>query len=491
MKNKYLLLTAIIAVCLTGCTDYLDIKPKGKDVAEKIEHFDGMLNSTNMINLSYSVINEGSMTLLQANSYYFILSDEVDITAESVKEMNVLEERAYKWMRDIYTSEYYCAEWGSPYNQNYTLNVIINNVMNAIDGTQEQKKALFAEASVRRAFNYLFLAQLFAKPYNSATAASDLAVPIVNEANTTIREFQRATIQQVYDFVIQEMEDNCKYLPVETTFNLRMSRAAGYTLLGKTYFYKGDYQKALENLNIAFAAMKQSSQSVVGLFDYNVKMKEWGFNPEQPWAFAMANYPYPNRANYKESLYTIQASIPGSFYFYKPSTFVKDEYIAKYGPSDLRRNFFAKKSYTGIDEYPKYRKIQQTAINTCASVPDLYLMLAECEARVGSADKANEYLLELRKNRMPAADAPVPATVATKDDLVKFVIDERLREFMLSGYRWFDIRRLWNDPLFQYLKAGYTHSDGNGGIISLPEDRLVMAIPEKVMVLNTNWENNK
>lgn len=491
MKNKYLLLTAIVAIGLTGCKDYLDIKPKGKDVAEKIEHFDGLFNTTGMVNLSYSVVNEGNTTLLQSNTYYSVMSDEIDVTAECVREMDVLQEKAYRWERDIFTSEYDCAEWGSPYNQNYTLNVIINNVMKAVDGTPEQKQALFAEASVRRAFNYLLLAQFFAKPYNSATAATDLAVPLANEANTTITKFERATVQQLYDFVIKEMEDNCKYLPAETTFNLRMSKAAGYTLLGRAYLYKGDYPKALENLNIAFEALKGSSADVVGLFDYNVKMQEWGFNPAKPWAFAMASYPYPNRAAYKESMYTLQSSIPGSFYFYKPSTFVKDEYIAKYGVSDLRRNFFAKKSYTGIEEYPKYRKIQQTAINVCASVPDLYLMLAECEARVGSADKAKGYLLELRKNRMPAADAPVPATVSTKDDLVKFVIDERLREFMQSGYRWFDMRRLWNDPLFQYLKAGYTHSDGNGGTISLSEDRLVMAIPEKVMILNTNWENNK
>lgn len=491
MKYRYLLLIAIFANGLMGCTDYLNIKPKGKDVPEKIEHFDGMLNSTNMVNLSYSVINEGSMTLLQPETYFSIMSDEIDITSESAKQLGVLEERAYNWEREMFTSEYHCAEWGSFYSQNYTLNVIINNVMDAIDGTTERKRSIFAEASVRRAFNYLMLAQFFAKPYNSATAKTDLAIPFANEANTTAKEFNRATVEEVYDFVIKEMEDNCKYLPVETTFNLRMSKASGYTLLGRAYLYKGDYEKALENLDIAFSAMKSSSSDIVGLFDYNVKMKEWGFNPAAPWAFALASYPYPNRANYKESMYTLQASVPGLFYFYNPSTFVKDEYINKYGTTDLRRNFFAKKSYTGIDEYPKYRKIQQTTVNMASSVPDLYLMLAECEARAGSADKAKSYLLELRKNRMPVADAPVPALIASKDDLIKFVIDERLREFMQTGYRWFDMRRLWNDPLFQYLKAGYTHSNGNGGTISLPEDRLVMAIPEKVMVLNTNWENNK
>ena len=61
---------------------------------------------------------------------------------------------------------------------------------------------------------------------------------------------------------------------------------------------------------------------------------------------------------------------------------------------------------------------------------------------------------------------------------------------MMSGMRWFDIRRLWNDPLFQEDKQNYTHTDGQN-IYTLTEDRLVFRIPPKVLSFSTDWENNK
>ena len=52
------------------------------------------------------------------------------------------------------------------------------------------------------------------------------------------------------------------------------------------------------------------------------------------------------------------------------------------------------------------------------------------------------------------------------------------------------MRRLWNDPLFQDLKSGYTHTDGVNNY-TLTEDRLVYQIPPKVLVFNENWLDNK
>ena len=114
-------------------------------------------------------------------------------------------------------------------------------------------------------------------------------------------------------------------------------------------------------------------------------------------------------------------------------------------------------------------------------------MLAECEARAGDLSKAKSLLEQLRQNRMPAASAAV--TVSDKDGLIRLAITERRREFMHMGFRWFDMRRLWNDPLFQDHKADYFKTDGTS-TYQLTEQRLVYKIPPKILSFNPGWTDN-
>lgn len=92
---------------------------------------------------------------------------------------------------------------------------------------------------------------------------------------------------------------------------------------------------------------------------------------------------------------------------------------------------------------------------------------------------------------MPATDATV--NISDRNEMIRFVIDERQREFALSGYRWFDIRRLSVDPLF----AGktYTHViyDINGLALetyTLTPDRMTLRFPLKLMAQNPSMLNN-
>ena len=68
-------------------------------------------------------------------------------------------------------------------------------------------------------------------------------------------------------------------------------------------------------------------------------------------------------------------------------------------------------------------------------------------------------------------------------------VEERMREFIGFGNSWFDMRRLWNDPDFQYMKAWYTHTDGTTEY-TLSADRLVMEIPPVILSWHPEYANN-
>ncbi len=491
MKNKNILAVLLLAVfATTGCSDFLDLKPKGKDVPEKIVHYNGLFNNMILINLGYYRLNNtGTTSMLEPNLYHPYMSDEVTADATAFNNMAVTPRLAYTWQDNIFVDDAYSAEFGAPYQQIYFYNVIIDGVMEAIDGTVLEKKKLLAEARVMRAYMHFMLAQWFAKPYNEATAATDLCVPIATIASTTETYPERATVKQVYDFVIKELEEACPDLEEVTKSRVRTYQPAGYMYLGKTYFYMGKYDKAIEAFQKAETAIAKS-QIQIGLFDYNVKISQWGYLPFMPNMWT-SGYPMPFDANNTEVLQCKQFYMMSTMFAMAPTIYVKDEFMNLYDPADHRKKFFANKNFTGMIQYPHYRKqYVRSNVNEGVEMPDFYLMYAECLAREGRETEARDMINLLRVNRLPAANAPIPATVVTKDDLIRFIVEERLREYMGTGHRWFDMRRLWNDPLFQDLKVNYTHSDGTN-TYTLSEKRLVYKIPPRVLNYNTSWIDNE
>ncbi|MBR1464343.1 MAG: RagB/SusD family nutrient uptake outer membrane protein [Prevotella sp.] len=116
------------------------------------------------------------------------------------------------------------------------------------------------------------------------------------------------------------------------------------------------------------------------------------------------------------------------------------------------------------------------------------MSLAECEARVGNESNARSVLTELRSYRVLTGHESIPETVHSKDDLIKFCVDEQDREFMADIISFYNVRRLWNDPLFQYRKP-YTHTDGTN-TYTMNEENLYLRLPESVLKWNDQWRND-
>ena len=76
-------------------------------------------------------------------------------------------------------------------------------------------------------------------------------------------------------------------------------------------------------------------------------------------------------------------------------------------------------------------------------------MLAECEARAGSESEAKRILKEFRSYRLLDGYEDVPASVKTKEELIRFCAEEQTREFVGTGYRFYNVRRLWNALCFR------------------------------------------
>jgi hypothetical protein len=123
------------------------------------------------------------------------------------------------------------------------------------------------------------------------------------------------------------------------------------------------------------------------------------------------------------------------------------------------------------------------------SVPETILIKAECEARGNDAAAAIATLNTLRKKRFTPADyTDLPVTDAA--DALKQVINERRRELMGRGARWFDQRRLQQDPGGNFVSAVTRTFKGITYTLPLGSNLYVYPIGDKYIQFNPEIEQN-
>ena len=134
--------------------------------------------------------------------------------------------------------------WMNAYNINNQANIVLENLNVITDA--DQKTIAEGEAKFLRGLVYFDLARLFAKPYISGSANSQLAVPIVLDAvldPTKITYPTRNTLDEVYALVISDLTDAYTMLPESN--DIYATKYAAAALLARVYLQKGDYVNIL------------------------------------------------------------------------------------------------------------------------------------------------------------------------------------------------------------------------------------------------------
>lgn len=477
---KYSLLPVLISAALSCKKDFLEIAPKGKLIAQTVNDYDLLLNNA-------------SLSSIGSDAQLF-MGDEVAAFSNYFNSSELRVQRLFKWADTIYQPNENAPELNTPLLNLYTYNKIIREVMNATSNTTqgitEKKKSIQAEALAGRAWTNFLLINYYGKPYAKASAATDPGFPIITAADIDENKFTRASVQQMYDFIIKDLTDALPFLPEKTTSRIRMSKAAAEALLGKVYVFMSRYQDALPLFNAAIADAAASPLNI-RLYDYNVTLSPGGsffpitlFGPTSPVVF-----------NNEENLYSKTFT---NFRGYVSNDIILTPDASElYGSSDLRLLFYSRTPFPAGANLPNgmlRRANGSTASCFGMLLPDIYLLRAECKARLNDLPGATADVKILREKRMPVSDADVPANISgDKNALLNFIMEERIREFAVAGFRWFDMRRLSVDPLFSnaiYKHAVYAPDGTIVASYTLKPERLTLKFPQKLMDQNPGMENN-
>lgn len=443
---------------LTGCNDFLDIKPKGEKIPTTVSDYETLLN--------YESVQKVSDTYPAYLTDDVFLPDVAEGTATpGLNSVDQSIRNLYLFKKEVFGDAQDDGFWFASYNRIYYYNTVIDNIMNADGSDEQQKLSIRAEALISRALEYLYLVNGYAKYYDVRTAESDPGVPLILDEDISKKNLVRASVKDVYAQIQSDLQTALPNLPMQAKGNaFRASKAAGYGVLAKMYLYMGNYTEALKAAN----AVLEMNNSLLDLKKYAV------VKPQS----SIGRTNVPQDIDNPENIYIKFAPY---VYGLSSKVFGSDELISLFSEDDMRLQVYFTKNFRNIPT-DKYVWAPYLRANLAVSSPEIYLIAAECEAREGSIERAIALINKLRDNRIKN-NTDIVAT--DRNDALQKVLEERRRELAMSGMvRYIDLKRLNQES--QFAKT-VTHVTGEGTFRLEPNSPLyVLPIPAKVMRFNKN-----
>lgn len=461
MKSlKLICFLAVLILGLTGCKKYLDIVPKGKIIPQTTNDYRLLLDQISPNGKSNGFVNSFSNDVL--------MGDDLEVNAFSSSFYKAAEQNVLTFAEHIYQDFESDPDWEALYNQIYVTNLVIDQVMSSTQGTDTEKNQLLAEAKVQRAYAYFTLVNLYARQYNPSTAGTDPGVPLRKGLDFE-EKLPRATVQGVYDYILNDLKQAAGHLPAAPQLNLnhRPVDAAAYALLARTCLFMNNIPAALDYANT-------SLQRYSSLTDYNSLPSSQVFPGGIQEPIGLQN---------KEVLMLKAPVSPTSFFYGNAGL------LALYDQqNDLRfRAKFASDQAFGLNYGYICTEWSGKTPAKGPSTAEVLLIRAECYARTGKVSEAMGDLNTLRTSRYKTGSNS-SLTTSSAAQALTWVKEERRRELAFCGFRWFDIKRynaLDNDQIT------VTHLiNGTNYTLSPSSPRAVLPIGRKYIDLNPEIQQN-
>jgi hypothetical protein len=235
--NKYIALLSAVLVLASGCRDILEEEPRSTLTPDLFETAQGL---------------EGGLTAAYAYlRYYYGTEGGHNLTVYGTDEFtngNQTTDPPLNTYRALTPAN---GEVTTPWNRAYpainTLNGVIELAPQVADLTEEQRQNIIGEAKYLRAQWYFILAETF------GGVTLDLGSGPLAFNRTPSTNFERASLAETYEAIVQDLEDAVDLLPMAPRDPGRAWKATAYHLLAKAYLSRGwsdaaqgsDFQNAL------------------------------------------------------------------------------------------------------------------------------------------------------------------------------------------------------------------------------------------------------
>jgi starch-binding outer membrane protein, SusD/RagB family len=457
----------LLTLLAAGCGNYLEENPDNR--------------------VELNTLKKAAQLLTNAYSgagYTFTewMSDDVSFTTGTVKlpEHN----QSYNW--EIVTTDNQDTPtnfWTATYDAIAHSNEVLA-VIESLPGDRDERRAVEGEALLTRAYGHFMLVNLFAKHYDPETASTDLGIPYVLEPETVfLKQYNRNTVEEVYDFIEEDLKRGLHLVDGSFYANsgkYHFTRDAALAFASRFYLFKGDYDNCIE-----YSTQMLGNNPSVFVKDIEGLLAQTA-NPDE---FISA---YTSPTDQSNLLLVRQVTnFPVNVGYWPSPTLVRSLYNSNpWSEDDVRTS----------NEYPIYVRgtgwalakyeflFERTSLTSNVGLyytimpvfrgEEVLLNRAESflyKNNVSAALDDLQTLVDLRYSGTPSVNvADLKSYFQTSNDqtaTLLYILEERQKEFMHEGLRWFDIRR---------YGISVTHFDQGGLPMTLEADdpRKVLQIPQ-------------
>lgn len=417
------ILAAILLVAFSSCKKFIDVPPTGQKIPTTFADYEAFMR------------NEYDNHTTNVNNANLLLNDRFETMANL--NYSPLAAVNYNWDENTNRIALNNADETTYYSSYLTIsnsNLLIENVPNATEGTEAQKAELIGQAKILRSIAYYTLANYYADPYEASNAATKRSVPLITSANIDAPHKQ-VSIQEIYDFMLQGIEEAIPVLKPTSATVLHPNLGSAHALKARIYLTMGRYEDALKAAN---EALKYNDE----LFDWTEYYAQYKSRIE---AVNDDNEPVynlnasPMGFNYTETYYFRHgiSSNPGREHA------IRTDRATRFETGDAAFASRWRLRTVGADTY--YYSITNGFFNHGGlTTTEVYLIKAECQARLNNVPAAMTTLNTVRSKRIFAAQY-TPLTANSTVDAVQLIQRTKSNALIFGIVPFADRRRLNKD----------------------------------------------
>lgn len=483
MKNIKIIIVLVSILSITACDDYLDLKPISEETSAN-----GYENASQI-----EAALVGAYESFQSTEYYvwdnilfsdvrgdnaYAGGDNPEIFSIDKLQITPTNSRLFK-------------NWSNLYNAIAKANLVLDKVDGVTDPTfsETRRNQIKGEAYFLRAYHYFTLVKLW--------GGVPLVTKYINSADPEVVNIPKASVDEVYAFIINDLETAASLLPdsygSDATINkARATAGAANALVAKAYAQKPNpnYQKVLDHIVLVeSSAANYTLINYANLFDSN--------NYNNAESIIEVQYSGGNEGNYGPQL-LLPPSISGDSWrkFVTPS---KNLIAAFDEQSDnVRKNAsILFENVQWVDEY--------WGNNIGSSIPfsykwkiaggfassnrqyilrygDMVLLKAEALNELNQLEPAATQVNRIRTRvNLPNLTA---TQKSSKEVLRETILKERRLELFQEGHRWDDLARFNQLVTTMNNLVEIDLRNGNPVNYNMTQAKILLPIPQQELDRN-------
>jgi len=480
MKKIYII-QLITLLFLSGCTDYLDEIPDNRIEINSLEKASELL-----------------VAAYPRADYFFTdwMTDNVEfiVTNKQIARMT----DTYLWedldeYDDYNTPSNY---WNEAYTAIAQANTALESLGKINDDNIDRKNAIQGEALLCRAYAHFMLVSLFGDNYNETTSVTDLGVPYVTETEKVLlKNYKRNTVKEVYDMVEKDLTDGMALLSDDYysgSKKYHFTKNAANAFACRFYMYKGDYAESIKYANLVLGDNTVNTAFIKDMNEYgnqsgSVAKRNFFVSNTDPSNILIVEkqvgiglrHSYGYRMGVKQWNKLFDTKIWSG-------NDLRGDYMGYYGDGDRNvirapkmKEEFYKESLTATTGYPfcvqpVFRGIELlfNRVESNIELGNFAIALSDLNT-IGQLRYDGAAALTIADIQAYYASLDPDGNIVTPDEkeaLMSLLLDEKRKEYLQEGMRWFDIKR-------HDIEITHITFDGKEVVLAKNDKRKVLQIP--------------